>query len=79
MHTNSSFYCYGLTVTAAKGQEAGSASQQGKQGRATALCLWGFTADRLLFCLRCDGNIFLSAAKAGQHQKAEILPKTEFV
>lgn len=46
MHTNSSFYCYSLTVTAAKGQEAGSASQQGKQGRATALCLWGFTADR---------------------------------
>lgn len=50
MHTNSSFYCYSLTVTAAKGQDAGSASQQGKQGRATALCLWGFTADRQHSC-----------------------------
>lgn len=39
MHVSIASYCSRLTVTAAKGQEAGLASQQGKWGKATSLCI----------------------------------------
>lgn len=39
IHITIAFHCSSLTVAAAKGQEAVLASQQGKWGKATSLCI----------------------------------------
>lgn len=64
---------------AAKGQEAGLASQQRKQGKATALCIEVLQRTAAQLSLYCGGDTFSpSAAKAEQHQKREILPMAGF-